>query len=151
MSACMSVVFPAPAIPSTMHPTALFAGVDGVDVDEAAEPWSAGEVQVERRCLIKMMIYEVQCYIDTASIGSTFFRCLCFISMDSLLLSRQSFLSGSSCCPSMSLGFISVMTLPFLHGVLVSFECLGVLLFCCKPHLENSLDHFKRTLLPHFH
>jgi hypothetical protein len=36
----MSVVFPAPAIPSTMHPTARVAGVDGVDDDEAASPSS---------------------------------------------------------------------------------------------------------------
>ena len=44
---------------------------------------------------------------------------------------------------SKSLGFISVMTLRFLHGVLVSFQCLGVLLFLCITmygHLFDILD-----------
>mmetsp|Transcript_35608 Transcript_35608/g.85008 ORF Transcript_35608/g.85008 Transcript_35608/m.85008 type:complete len:80 (-) Transcript_35608:131-370(-) len=41
---------------------------------------------------------------------------------------------------SKSLGFIPVMTLHFLHGVLVSFQCLGVLIFGCKPCLECPLD-----------
>ena len=44
---------------------------------------------------------------------------------------------------SKSLGFIPVMTLHFLHGVLVSFQCLGVLLFRCKPIYEQLFDILK--------
>ena len=39
-----------------------------------------------------------------------------------------------------SLGFIPVMTLHFLHGVLVSSQCLCVLRFCCKTIHEHAFD-----------
>ena len=40
------------------------------------------------------------------------------------------------------LGFIPIWTLCFLNCVLVSFQCLGVLLFRCMPSHECLLDHF---------
>ena len=43
---------------------------------------------------------------------------------------------------SKSLCLIPVMTLHFLHGVLASFQCLGVLLFRCKTSREHLLDSF---------
>ena len=48
------------------------------------------------------------------------------------------------------LDFVSVMTLRFLHGVLVSFQCLSILVFCCNPSHEHLLDHLYRSHVPHF-
>jgi len=42
-----------------------------------------------------------------------------------------------------SLGFIPVMTLHFLLGSLMSFQCLHVLLFGCKTTREHLLDILK--------
>ncbi|EJK44771.1 hypothetical protein THAOC_36663 [Thalassiosira oceanica] len=48
---------------------------------------------------------------------------------------------------SKPLGFISVVALHFLQGVLVSFQRLGVLLFCCNPCHEHICLIFSTEFL----
>ena len=57
--------------------------------------------------------------------------------LEFLLLARQSLLVPKP------LGFIPVMTLRFLHGVLVSFQCLSVLGFRCFTTYEHLLNRLK--------
>ena len=42
-----------------------------------------------------------------------------------------------------SFRLIPVMTLSFLHSILVSFQSLDILFFCCNPCHEHFLDQSK--------
>ena len=78
--------------------------------------------QAKRRYLIKRMILKLNVLISLDEFD--------FLSV-TFLHSSLSRLSTSS--THKSFGYIPAMTLHFLHGFLVSFHCLGVLLFCCMP------------------
>ena len=77
--------------------------------------------------------------------NKTLFHCLLFISLWSLFPPQQLYFLVSK-----PLGFVPVMTLHFVEGVLVSFQCLSVLLLRCLPAHEHLLDRFKRIAVPHF-
>ena len=108
--------------------------------------WRTGSGLIERMIHEFLMIYKVQCYSVQPQYSSTFFQCLCFISLWTL----YSFHGNLYFLVSKSLGFIPVMTLHFLHGVLVSFQCLGVLLFRCNPSMNIFLIISTESLCPIF-
>ena len=89
------------------------------------------------RYLITRIIYK--CNAIGAASPTVRFSCngyASFLSQDFLTPSGNLLLSKS-------LGFVPVVALHFLHGDLVTSQCLCVLLFRCKPSHEQQFDNLK--------